>query len=130
MEYATILFFVRIDSLSYMEIGVGNDLAALKAWLDAYGQAWEGRNPEAAANLYTEDGTYQVTPFLELSNPCVGEKPSLSIGPTWREPKRTFDSDMRSWLQIWKSTLPDGQRRSLLCQQACKPGLARLALLN
>jgi len=34
-------------------------------WLDAYGRAWESRNPQAAADLYAEDGTYQVTPFLE-----------------------------------------------------------------
>ncbi len=36
-----------------------------KAWLDAYGRAWEGRDPESAASLYAENGTYQVTPFLE-----------------------------------------------------------------
>ena len=34
-------------------------------WLDSYGQAWELRNPQAAANLFAEDGTYHVTPFLE-----------------------------------------------------------------
>jgi hypothetical protein len=41
------------------------DLAAFKAWLNAYGRAREDRDPEAAAALYAEDGTYQVTPFLE-----------------------------------------------------------------
>ena len=39
--------------------------AAFKSWLDAYGRAWAGRDPEAAAQLFTEDATYQVTPFLE-----------------------------------------------------------------
>jgi hypothetical protein len=34
-------------------------------WLDTYGRAWESRDPQAAANLLTEDGTYQVTPFVE-----------------------------------------------------------------
>src|SRR5260370_7200194 len=34
-------------------------------WLDSYGQAWQRRNPQAAADLFAEDGTYQVTPFLE-----------------------------------------------------------------
>jgi len=50
---------------------MSNERAAFKAWLDAYGKAWESRNAEAAAALYTEDGTYQVTPFLE---PMRGRK--------------------------------------------------------
>jgi uncharacterized protein (TIGR02246 family) len=32
-------------------------------WLDAYKQAWETRDPEAAANLFSEDATYHETPF-------------------------------------------------------------------
>lgn len=39
--------------------------AAFQRWLEAYGRAWESRDPQAAAELYTGDGTYQVTPFLE-----------------------------------------------------------------
>jgi hypothetical protein len=38
---------------------------AFARWLDAYGRAWESRDPQAAADLFTEDGSYQVTPFLE-----------------------------------------------------------------
>ena len=38
---------------------------AFAHWLDSYGQAWERRNPHAAADLFAEDGTYQVSPFLE-----------------------------------------------------------------
>jgi hypothetical protein len=41
------------------------NLVAIKSWLDSYGQAWENRNPEAATALFAENGTYQVTPFLE-----------------------------------------------------------------
>ena len=37
----------------------------LKIWLDAYGRAWETRDPEAAADLFTEDASYQETPFTE-----------------------------------------------------------------
>jgi SnoaL-like domain len=40
-------------------------LQAFDDWLDSYGRAWESRNAQAAAALYAEDGTYQVTPFLE-----------------------------------------------------------------
>jgi uncharacterized protein (TIGR02246 family) len=40
-------------------------LQAFDDWLDSYGRAWESRNPQASADLYAEDGTYQVTPFVE-----------------------------------------------------------------
>ena len=39
--------------------------AEFASWLEAYGRAWRERNPQAAADLYAEDGTYQVTPFVE-----------------------------------------------------------------
>jgi hypothetical protein len=60
-----------------------NDPVAFKSWLDAYGHAWESRNPEAATALFTEDGTYQVTPFLE---PMRGRK---AIYEYWSEVART-----------------------------------------
>ena len=41
------------------------EASTFKSWLDAYGHAWKSRNAQSAAELYTEDGTYQVTPFLE-----------------------------------------------------------------
>ena len=41
------------------------ETTTLRSWMDAYGRAWIGRNPRAAANLFAEDGTYQVTPFAE-----------------------------------------------------------------
>jgi hypothetical protein len=37
--------------------------AGLSEWLDAYGAAWEGRDAEAAAELFTEDALYQWGPF-------------------------------------------------------------------
>jgi hypothetical protein len=40
-------------------------LQAFDDWLHSYGHAWESRNPQTSADLYAEDGTYQVTPFLE-----------------------------------------------------------------
>ena len=39
--------------------------STFKSWLEAYGRAWRDRDPQAAADLFTEDGTYQVTPFVE-----------------------------------------------------------------
>lgn len=36
---------------------------AFKSWLDAYGRAWETGDPQAAAALFTQEATYQETPF-------------------------------------------------------------------
>lgn len=38
---------------------------AFAAWMNKYAQAWEARDAKAAADLYAENGTYQVTPFVE-----------------------------------------------------------------
>jgi hypothetical protein len=65
---------------------MGKHLVAFKSWLDSYAQAWENRNPEAAATLFTEDGTYQVTPFVE---PMRGRK---AIFEYWSEVARTEEN--------------------------------------
>jgi hypothetical protein len=36
----------------------------LEAWLERYGLAWENRDPEAAAALFSEDVKYYETPFI------------------------------------------------------------------
>ena len=41
------------------------DFEMLTVWLDAYGTAWENRDADAAAALFTEDGTYAWGPFAE-----------------------------------------------------------------
>lgn len=38
---------------------------AFSAWMEKYGRAWKARDARAAADLYAENGTYQVTPFVE-----------------------------------------------------------------
>ena len=35
----------------------------LQNWLNAYGRAWETRDPDAAAALFSEDAVYWQTPF-------------------------------------------------------------------
>src|SRR6267378_4677016 len=65
---------------------MSNDRVAFKSWLDAYAQAWEDRNPEAATALFTESGTYQVTPFLE---PMRGRN---AIFEYWSEVARTEEN--------------------------------------
>jgi|SRR5215467_10837127 len=44
---------------------MGTSREAFAAWIDLYGRAWEARDAKAAAELYAEHGTYQVTPFVE-----------------------------------------------------------------
>jgi len=44
---------------------MGTTREAFATWMDEYGRAWEARDPQAAAKLYAESGTYQVTPFVE-----------------------------------------------------------------
>ncbi|HKQ60753.1 MAG TPA: nuclear transport factor 2 family protein [Candidatus Polarisedimenticolaceae bacterium] len=41
------------------------DAPALDAWLRAYGFAWEQRDPDAVAPLFTPDVEYRETPFTE-----------------------------------------------------------------
>jgi ketosteroid isomerase-like protein len=37
--------------------------AGLTEWLDDYGRAWQERDADAAASLFTEDAVYQWGPF-------------------------------------------------------------------
>jgi SnoaL-like domain len=62
---------------------MSSEVVVFKSWLDAYGRAWESRNPEAASALFAENGTYRVTPFLE---PMCGRK---AIFDYWSEVART-----------------------------------------
>ena len=36
-----------------------------KKWMEIYAKAWEKRDPELAAGLFTDDATYQEDPFDE-----------------------------------------------------------------
>ena len=57
-------------------------------WLDAYGRAWETGDPEAAAELFTEDAAYHETPFDE---PMEGR---AEISEYWSGVPR-FQEDIR-----------------------------------
>jgi hypothetical protein len=39
--------------------------SALSTWLDGYRRVWEEKDPEGAAALFTEDGTYAWGPYEE-----------------------------------------------------------------
>ena len=47
------------------------------SWLQAYGRAWESKDPAAAAELFSDDATYRETPFDE---PARGRE---SIAEYW-----------------------------------------------
>jgi SnoaL-like domain len=58
----------------------------LGSWLERFGRAWEERDPNLAAALFTDDGSYQETPFDE---PLRGAE---EIGAYWSElPKARED---------------------------------------
>lgn len=65
---------------------MGDERAAFKSWLDAYGKAWESRDGKAATALYAQGGTYQVTPFVE---PLRGRK---AIFEYWSNVARTEEN--------------------------------------
>jgi SnoaL-like protein len=76
-------------------------LQAFDDWLHSYGRAWESRNPQAAADLFAEDGSYQVTPFLE---PMRG-KPAI--------------------LEYWTHVALDPARHSIWIRNSCPNSRAR-----
>jgi limonene-1,2-epoxide hydrolase len=59
--------------------------ASLQSWLEAYRRAWEERDAEAAVELYSEDATYQETPFVP---PMRGRNALLEY---WKNVARTQD---------------------------------------
>ena len=64
------------------------DYTALCKWLDAYGEAWEGQNPKAAAALFTEGGSYAWGPF---GAPIVGRD---AIQRAWEVATRGNQADI------------------------------------
>ena len=59
------------------------NIHSLNSWLDAYGRAWETKDPEAAAELFTENATYHESPYDE---PIRGRS---AIAQYWSHVPRT-----------------------------------------
>lgn len=51
------------ETLTVRRLGLVNE-ADLSTWLEGYRGAWETRDPEAAAALFSEDASYYEIPFL------------------------------------------------------------------
>jgi hypothetical protein len=87
-----------------------------KTWLEAYGRAWEARDPHAAAALFADDGTYQVTPFLA---PMHGHQ---AIFEYWSEVART-EKDIRFGFETLALTSEAGIARWWASFVIVPPGL-------
>ena len=60
------LFFIVINvDTAQADASAELTMAQLTEWLDAYGEAWESRDPDKAAGLFAENSSYQVTPYEE-----------------------------------------------------------------
>ena len=89
---------------------------AFASWLDAYGRAWTSRDPQAAASLFTEDGTYQVTPFVE---PMRGRQ---AIFDYWTQVTHT-EKDIQFGYEILSLTPEQGIARWWASFVIVPPGL-------
>jgi ketosteroid isomerase-like protein len=76
----------------------------LTEWLDAYGRAWEERDPEAAADLFAEDATYQWGPFGKRFNgrPLIREAWADAV-----EGQR----NVKFGYEVWSATVKSGIAR-------------------
>jgi len=77
------------------------DRESFEGWLDAYGRAWQSRDPEAAARLFTYYATYHETPFDE---PIRGHEGILEY---WSEVPRSQE-DIRFSCEILAVTAETG----------------------
>lgn len=68
-------------------------MSKLTDWLDAYGEAWESRDPDKAASLFTEDSSYQVTPY---ENPHVGQDGVRQYWATVTASQRNIEFEHRA----------------------------------
>jgi uncharacterized protein (TIGR02246 family) len=89
---------------------------AFASWLDAYGRAWTSRDPHAAADLFAEDGTYQVTPFVE---PMRGKQAILDY---WTHVTQT-EEDIQFGYEILSATPDRGMARWWASFVIVPPGL-------
>src|SRR5919106_6988221 len=76
------------------------DTRSVGRWAAAYARAWELRDPDAAAALFTPDAAYRSLIFNE---PHTG---SIAIRAYWQRATST-QSDVRVWMG---APLVDGQR--------------------
>jgi hypothetical protein len=75
----------------------------LRAWLDAYVEAWRSYNPTSIAALFTEDATYAYHPWDEGEEVVRGRD---AIVANWLEEQ----DQPGSWEAQYRPLLVDGER--------------------
>src|SRR5260370_9046771 len=97
------------------------------SWLDSYGRAWESRGPQAAADLFAEESTYQVTPFVE---PLRGKQAILQY---WTKVAQT-EQNIQFGYEILAVTPDHGIARwwasFLIFPQGLQPKLIAIFLIS
>ncbi len=71
------------------------DKAEVETWLNEYGQAWVKGDPAAVAMLFSDDATYQETPF---DVPMRGKD---SIKAYWKNGAADAQEDVSFQYQLW-----------------------------
>ena len=79
-------------------------------WIAAYEQAWVGRDPEAAVELFTEDAVYRSHPFREPHTGSNGVREYWAggnldaggAGPPLRRAGRRGDKVVVEWWAIMR----------------------------
>jgi uncharacterized protein (TIGR02246 family) len=79
--------------------------AAFRHWLDRYGAAWEGQDPDAAAAIFAADGTYAWGPF---DPPIAGR---AAIREAWDHATRGQQQDIRFGYEVLAVTAGRGIAR-------------------
>jgi SnoaL-like domain len=92
------------------------DRENFEKWLTSYGDAWISRDPTRAASLYTDDATYQVTPF---DDPFRGQ---AAIYDYWKD-VTTTEQDIAFDYQILAVTAEYGIARWRASFVRVPPGL-------
>ncbi|MFP7672830.1 nuclear transport factor 2 family protein [Marivita sp. S0852] len=71
------------------------DKQDIQDWLDQYGQAWVEGDPQQIVGLFTNDATYQETPFVEA---MVGH---AAIKKYWQEGASDAQEDVEFTSKVW-----------------------------
>ena len=89
-------------------------------WLDRYGQAWETRDPHAAAALFAEDAVYEETPLAEPMRGLDAIREYWSGVPKSQDnvsfEHETVTLTGNTGIALWRASydpIPDGERVSI-----------------
>ena len=90
----------------------------LDEWIEGYRRAWEERDAEAAANLFTEDATYRSNIFEEPHRGRAGvksywESVTSSQSDVAVRMGTPFSDGTRVAVEFWTSMRVDGEESTL-----------------